>query len=174
MSPLPQRFFLKFLPVPRIIKIWKTWKYQPWTSTISEFMVFLKNGKLTLGVPRLTFQYYIFFDNPQSWKFIWVCFFTPEIQAQHLNCPKTYWFSYQMQYMSAVYICKKICSTIAEYFVFHYNVSNELKLLSSSLTIFKWSKTIFLKRFLYSAVFLFRFKRSNESLKVKNMSIVMS
>ena len=53
--------FWKFSAVVCIIEICKPWKYWPLTPSISELMVFLKNGKLArLG---WHFKYYFFFDN---------------------------------------------------------------------------------------------------------------
>ena len=53
--------FLKFSPVVGFTEIWKPWKYQPLTPSISEFVVFFKNGKLACF--GWHFKYYFVFDS---------------------------------------------------------------------------------------------------------------
>ena len=102
---LASQIFLEFSPVVGIIEIWKSENDKPLTTSISEFMVFLKMTNWWWMCPGWHFRYYIFFDNfsfkqPLVLKTHLVMFLTKDNSKWHLNLPKTYWFLSYRQILS--------------------------------------------------------------------------
>ena len=139
------------------------------TSNSKHFRISSTFNKWQINVSRLTLNTTFSLitsvsNNLWSWKFTAGCFLTQEIEKWHRNCPKTSWFwgiRNPIKIYRSVYICKrKRCGTIAEYFSFFRS------------HCFKYHKLDVVKKWSLSSVF--RFKRSNEGLEAKNMSITVS
>ena len=78
-------------------------------------------GRALTDILNTTFSL-IISNNLWSWRSIWVCFLTQEIQKWHYNCPNTYWFwaigkSYQSLPCGKL-ICKKCVALQLSIFFF--------------------------------------------------------